>query len=199
MCVHRDAWFAVAVAASPPPPSPARFAYVYVDGVMVWKQSMNAVSGTHVCGNSAKDQFIPVSLTVAHYAQAVTVRVQSGLSSDATEESWGIANFKITTVMAACTGVTYQSDFTSDGTEGWQFTNALVGSTSTCDGEVLLGGYKDFGIGAEAVIDIDMATAGHGVIIAFTFVQIDSWCVFVVVVVVVVVVAAAVSVRWFVM
>ncbi len=151
---------------------------MYVDDSLAWKQQMGSLSGTHVCGNTAKEEFVPVSVTLAHYAQGVRVRVQSGLSSESEDESWGIANFKITTALDNCTGITYQSDFVSDGTAGWDITNALIDGTTMCGDETVLGGLKSFGIGAKASLDIDLGSTGLGLIVAFTFLQIDSWYVF---------------------
>ena len=150
-------------------------AYFYVNNVLEWQKTMGSADGSAVCGSTStgsNELFVPVKLTFAHYGQTVTFKVSAVLSSAATDESWGIANFKVTTSMDSCTSLAWASDFVSDGTTGWTIQNAALAKVSTCDTHAVLGGYADFGIKAKATTDVSLGSANHGVIVAFTYLKV---------------------------
>ncbi len=150
-------------------------AYFYVNDVLEWQKTMSSADGDPVCGGTATNSdelFVPVKLTFAHYGQSVRFRVSAVLNSAATDESWGIANFKVTTSLDKCTQTVYASDFASDGTAGWTITDATSAKVSTCGTHSVLGGYADFGLKTKATVDISLGSANHGVVVAFTYLKV---------------------------
>ena len=152
--------------------------YVYVDDNLEYSQQLGASDGTQMCGstnNNWHEDFVPVSMTFKHHGQGVKVKVKSSLSSTATDESWGLANFKITTALDDCTEIVYESDFNNDHTDGWVIQNGAYNNITFCDDDAVLGGYHDFGKSATATKVVDLGSEGNGVVVAFTFLKLDSW------------------------
>ena len=110
-----------------------------IDNELVYSKSMAHADGTtSSCGATWSDSFVPLSFTFLHYGQSVKVMVTSSLDSAGTDESWGIANFRIESSLDNCTSVAYSSSFADDGTEGWTITNALLDDVTSCGECVLL-------------------------------------------------------------
>ena len=155
----------------------AETAYFYVSDVLEWQRTMSSADGDAVCGSSTTNHdelVVPVKMTFAHYGQTATFLVNTSLDSSASDESWGIANFKVTTSVDNCTAAVYTSDFASEGTGGWiiQKATSASGITTTCGTHAVLGGYNDFGVAATATRDVELGSAGHGVIVAFTYLKV---------------------------
>jgi hypothetical protein len=152
-------------------------ANVFIDDELVFSQAMSYSDGdTDYCGGSWYDNIVPMSFTIDHYAQGVEIVVETSLDQTGDDESWGLANFKITTSMADdCTELIYASDFTSDLQDGWIIDGATLDNVTECDGDILLGGYNNFAAGTTASKVLDLEKSGNGVIVAFTFMKIDSW------------------------
>lgn len=153
-------------------------AYVYVDDVLQWTQTFKYYDGEAMCGSSNSnwdEEFVPIEMTFDHFAQGIKIYVTTDLSSGATDESWGLANFKITTEMDECDTLVYASDFRKNLLEGWEIENANIDNITMCGKEAIIGGYNNFGTGASASITIDLGDGGQGVMVAFTFLKIDSW------------------------
>lgn len=150
-------------------------AYLYIDDKLVWTETFSGTAGTHICGNTAKETIHPVSVSFPHFAQGVSVMLTSSINQAGTDESWGIANFKITTALEDCTDLLYASDFSSDLLDGWDINNAAIDNVTMCGSDVLLGGAANFGVGAEAIKTVSIPSGGAGVVVAFSFIKIDTF------------------------
>ena len=150
-------------------------AFLYIDDQLVWTETFSGLLGTNLCGNGAKETIHPVSVSFPHYAQGVSIMVTTSINQAGTDESWGIANFKITTALEDCAHVLYASDFSSDLVDGWDINNAAINNVTTCGSDVLLGGFGNFGVGAEAIKTVSIPNGGAGVVVAFSFIKIDSF------------------------
>ena len=157
----------------------AETAFLYVNDVLEWQRTMSGADGDALCGSTTTNHdelVVNVKMTFPHYGQSATFLVNTSLDSSTKDESWGIANFKVTTSMDACSAAVYTSDFASEGTGGWIIRSATGASasstTTTCGTHAVLGGFNDFGVSATATRDVSLGSAGHGVIVAFTYLKV---------------------------
>jgi hypothetical protein len=102
---------------------------------------MSSTDGTtNVCGSSTwSDNFVPLTFTIPHYGQAMTVKVTASLDQATTDESWGLADVRIESSLDDCTSTVYSSSFSNDGADGWTITGALLGDEVTICGECVAG------------------------------------------------------------
>ena len=134
---------------------------------------MSGTNGVHQCGRTgAYEEKLIREIDLGWVnSDDVTLKWTSTINSDATDEAWGLEDVDIYTY-DACDAVPYQSDFEIDGDDGWLLVGSS-GGTTTCNGDVLLGGYATFDYSdmAQRLVDLPMHTSLQ---VDFTFVKIDT-------------------------
>lgn len=73
-------------------------AQLYVDGALVWSQTMSGANGAQSCGETGDwwyEEVVSVDETVVHSVGVATVRIATTLDETATNEAWGVNNVRV--------------------------------------------------------------------------------------------------------
>ena len=146
-----------------------------VDDVEVWTETFvySDSSIGDVCGSGSwGEQFIDVEFDIEHYMQGVAIDFTSTLDSDYSDESWGLADFKISSKLAEGKSLVYASAFAQNDAAGWKFTGGADAQTTTCGDLVILGGYDVLGQDHSVVKTISDLPDHTELIVAFEFLKV---------------------------
>jgi len=83
------------------------YAYVYVDGIEVWRKSFIYDQGTQQCGTNHEnyqEQKVDVEITVVHNSENALVKVTADLDEPTSNEAWGIQNVRLSIAGMAPSG-----------------------------------------------------------------------------------------------
>ena len=155
-------------------------ATVLIDGVPIWSQTFIYTEGTTLCaiGNANNDgawmdEKLKIGpLEMDHDSDTVTIRVETTLNEDPTNESFGIDNVRLLLQMLG-----YEDRFERSA-DGWVDQTGQLAQTSECGSfGTILGGYNIIS-GGDSYLEktYDLAAMEHDQLsISFEFVKIDSW------------------------
>ena len=149
-------------------------AYVAVNGNICWfKIGLSGSAGTQWCGvrnNDHKEErfrvtgcYITLKATDSKALVPLTVRVWTNLDGDANDESFGIDNVLVKTLIELKNEFDNLKDF-----EGWN-----CGEITTCGKHQFCGGYNVKGKGSEIKKTFMLPAGTYSV--EMDFIKIDSW------------------------
>merc|ERR1711920_1146655 len=90
--------------------------YLKADGLTIWKQTFSHTRGDPDCGIADKDEAAPVTVTMPHTGQVLSLEWSGNLNEATTSESWGVKDIQVSVCGPSPTSTVTTSTMTNTST-----------------------------------------------------------------------------------